>query len=77
MKEGSRIEAWIASLNPDDSVVTCPMVKGEVLFGIAKLPTDKRKAELEEAGGWFLAALPCVPVPEEAAGYYAGVKLTR
>jgi predicted nucleic acid-binding protein len=48
-----------------------------VLFGIAKLPAGKRRAELEETGSHLLAALRCEPVAEEAAGFCAAVKLAR
>jgi len=48
-----------------------------VLFGIAKLPEGRRRAELKEAGRQFLAASPCEPIPERAGDFYAAVKLAR
>ena len=58
-------------------MVTCPIVRGEVLFGIARLPAGKRRTELEEAGRQFLAVFRCEPVPEQAGDLYAAVKLAR
>jgi predicted nucleic acid-binding protein len=77
MRAASRIENWMAGLDQADRVVTCTIVRGEILFGIAKLPAGRRRAELEETGHQFLAALRCEPIPEEAADRYATLKLTR
>jgi predicted nucleic acid-binding protein len=58
-------------------VVTCTISRGEILFGIARLPSGRRRTELEEAGRQFLAAVRCEPVPERAGDFYATVKLAR
>ena len=71
------METWIAGLDPTDRLVTCTIVRGEILFGIAKLPEGKRRVELEETGEQFLAALRCEPVPQRAGDFYATVKLAR
>jgi predicted nucleic acid-binding protein len=67
----------MASLDDDDRVVICTIVRGEVLFGIARLPVGRRRAELEETGQQFLDAFRCEPVPERAGDFYAVVKLVR
>jgi predicted nucleic acid-binding protein len=77
MRAAPRIENWMAGLDQGDRVVTCTIVRGEVLFGIARLPAGRRRAELEEAGDQFLAALRCEPIPERAGDHYATVKLAR
>jgi len=64
-------------LDPGDSVVTCTIVRGEILFGISRLPEGRRRAELEQAGHQFLAAFRCEPVPERAGDIYAAIKLAR
>jgi hypothetical protein len=38
MRGAPRIENWMAGLDASDRVVTYPIVRGEVLFGIARLP---------------------------------------
>jgi predicted nucleic acid-binding protein len=77
MRAAPRIENWMAGLDADDRVVTCTIVRGEVLFGIGKLPEGRRRAELEQTGHEFLASLRCEPVPEQAGDFYAAVKLAR
>jgi predicted nucleic acid-binding protein len=69
MRASPRIESWMAGLDQGDVVVTCTIVRGEVLFGIARLP--------EESGRRFLAVLHCEPIPERAGDFYAAVKLAR
>ena len=67
----------MAGLDRGDRVVTCTIVRGEILFGIARLPPGRRRTELEETGRQFLAIVRCEPVPERAADFYAAVKLAR
>lgn len=77
MRAAPRIETWMARLDPEDRVVICTIVRGEILFGIARLPAGRRRLELEETGRQFLAAFRCEPVPERAGDFYAAVKLAR
>ncbi len=67
----------MAGLDRDDRVVTCAIVRGEVLFGIARLPPGRRRTELEETGRLLLDSVHCEPVPKRAGDFYASVKLTR
>ena len=77
MRADTRIENWISTLDRGDRVVTCTIVRGEILFGIARLPEGRRRAELEESGYQFLNVIRCEPVPEHAANFYADLKLAR
>jgi predicted nucleic acid-binding protein len=77
MRAHPRIENWMAKLDPADRVVTCSIVRGEILSGIARLPPGGRRDELEESGQQFLAAFRCEPVPERAGDFYASIKLAR
>jgi len=77
MTSPARIEDWMAGLDPGDHVVTCTVVRGEVLFGIAKLPNGKRRTYLEEASRRCFAAVPCEPIPAAAGDLYADLKLAR
>jgi predicted nucleic acid-binding protein len=77
MRAAPRIENWMAGLDRSDRVVTCTIARGEILFGIARLPAGRRRTELEETGRQFLAVFRCEPVPERAADFYAAVKLAR
>jgi predicted nucleic acid-binding protein len=66
MRSAPRMENWMAGLGEDDRVVTCTIVRGEVLFGIGKLPEGRRRTELEQTGHQFLESMRCEPVPERA-----------
>jgi len=57
MRASPRMEAWMAGLDEGDRVVTCTIVRGEILFGIGKLPEGKRRTELEQTGERFLDVL--------------------
>jgi predicted nucleic acid-binding protein len=75
MRASPRIEGWIASLATVDRDIACTIVRGEILFGIARLPKGKRRTELEETSLQFLSAFRCEPIPERAADFYADLKL--
>lgn len=77
MRAHTRIENWISGLDADDLVVTCTIVRGETLFGIARLPEGRRRSELEETCGEVFSAMSCEPITERAADFYASVKLSR
>jgi predicted nucleic acid-binding protein len=77
MRAAPRIENWMAGLEEDDRVVTCAIVRGEILFGIGKLPEGRRRLELEQTGHQFLTSMRCEAVPERAGDFYAAVKLAR
>jgi predicted nucleic acid-binding protein len=66
MRKRPEIRARLSSLGPSDSVITCPIVRGEILFGIEKLPDGRRRQELAALAGSVLAAIPCESVPEAA-----------
>jgi predicted nucleic acid-binding protein len=77
MRAAPRVENWMAGLDRSDRVVTCTIVRGEILFGISRLPEGRHRAELEQTGHQFLTAFPCEPVPERAGDLYAAIKLAR
>lgn len=77
MKADAQAENWMASLTEDDRIVTCTIVRGEILFGISRLPVGTRRAELERLGQRFLDMFHCEPVPAQAAEFYAAVKNAR
>ena len=67
----------MAGWNEADEIVTCTIVRGEILFGISRLPEGKRRAELEQAGRQFLDAFRCESIPEGAGDVYAAIKTAR
>ena len=77
MRGDTRIESWMAGLDQADRVVTCAIVRGEILFGIGRLAPGQRRTELEGIGRQFLAAMRCEPIPERAADFYAALKVAN
>jgi len=67
----------MAGLAPDDRILTCPIVRGEILFGIARLPPGARREELTHLGLRFLDTFHCEAIPRQAGDIYAAVKLAR
>ena len=75
MAHAPHVVAHFDSLSDaDDYVFTCTIVKGEILFGIERLPTGRRRQSLENQVVNLFAGLPCLAIPEETADYYAEMK---
>ncbi len=77
MRGHPKIDARLAELDPDDTVVTSVVTRGEVLHGLARLPSGKRRKALEAKAAGLFAQLSCEPVPVAAAEHYADIKLVR
>jgi predicted nucleic acid-binding protein len=77
MREDPRMASWLSSVPPDHRVVTCIIVRGEILFGLGRLPQGQRRAGLEAKAERVFAAVPCEPVPPVAGDLYAKVKLAQ
>ncbi len=74
MRADSGTAAWLATVGPDDQVVTCTIARGEILFGVERLAPGRRRTELATKAAGIFAALPCEPVPAAAGDIYAMVK---
>lgn len=77
MREHPKMDAQLGSVSSTDRVAIWSVVRGEILYGMERLPQSKRRRELEVKAAKLFAALPCEPVPEAAGDYYARTKLTR
>jgi tRNA(fMet)-specific endonuclease VapC len=51
-------------------IVTCAIVRGEVRYGLERLPVGKRRANLEAKPSAVFAALPIEPITAAAADLY-------
>lgn len=75
MAHAPRVIAHFDSLSaPNDYLFTCTIVRGEILFGIQRLPIGHRRQVLENQAINLFEGLPCLAVPKEAADYYAPMK---
>jgi predicted nucleic acid-binding protein len=77
MREHPKMDAHLASASAAERVIICSVVRGEIRYGIERLPQGRRRQELEAKATKLFAILPCQPVPEAAGDHYATVKLTR
>ena len=74
MRADTAMAIWLSSVGSDDRVVSCAIARGEILFGIERLASGRRRTELEGKAAKIFAALPCEPVPFTAGDLYATVK---
>ena len=77
MREDTEIARWLQSVRDDDHIVTCTIVRGEVMFGIKRITQGRRRDELQTKALKLFTALPCEAVPSDAADHYADLKLNR
>jgi predicted nucleic acid-binding protein len=71
IRSDPRMAEWVSLLRDDDRLVTCTIVRGEILFGIARLALGRRRVELEQKADKLFAVTPCEPIPVFAADVYA------
>ena len=77
MRKHPRVEAQLAALGPNDQVVICPIVRGEILYGLARLPPGRRLEDLTQQAAPLFATIGCEIVPESAGDAYARIKRAR
>jgi tRNA(fMet)-specific endonuclease VapC len=77
MREHPALDKHLASVAETDLVSICPVVRGEILFGLGKLEPGKRRVELEAKAAQLFSILHCEPVTSTSADNYARVKIAR
>ena len=75
MKDAPAVKGRLKSLSESDYLFTCPIVKGEILFGIVRLPAGKKQRDLLQKANELFAQIPCDPIPENVADFYAKIKV--
>ena len=55
-------------------MVTCAIVRGEVRYGLERLPAGKRRTNLENKARTVFATLPIEPVTTAAADIYGTIR---
>ena len=74
MRRSPNLERRIRSIVTSDRVAVSTIVRGEVLYGIERLPTGKRKSDLRAEADDVFASIPSESVPDGAADVYAALK---
>lgn len=77
MREETGLASWFSSLNVQDRVMICTITRGEILFGLERLPQGRRRTELEAKAKSVLVSLPCEAIPPEAGDLYAYMKVAQ
>ncbi len=67
----------LAELPEDDTALICTIVRGEILFGLDRMPNGRKKDTLLRNASKYLGGLPCEPLREGMANRYAKLKLSR
>lgn len=74
MRQNPKVRAHLASLQASDQVRTCTIVRGEILFGIRRLPSGQRQQNLLRQAEAILAVVTCETIPVSVAEKYADIK---
>ena len=74
LRQLPKVHEKVASLIPTDRLVMCSIVRGEVIYGLERLPHGRKRQDLEAKVTELFGTLPCEPVPEAAGDHYARIK---
>src|SRR5437588_544900 len=77
MREHPALAARLAAASAADRVVTCAIVRGEILHGLARLASGKRRAALEAKASAIFSVIPCESITLSVAEHYARIKITQ
>jgi tRNA(fMet)-specific endonuclease VapC len=76
MQPNANVDARLAALAGNDRAVICPIVRGEILYGVERLPAGKRKDDFRNKANRIFGSLVCVPLPGAIGDVYAQVRLS-
>ena len=77
MDQHPRLSDRAARVTPPDSVAACSVVRGEVLFGIERLPAGRRRDVLARRAAAVFGSLAAEHVPYAAGADYSRLKHAR
>lgn len=77
MREHSKVHENLSNISSTDRVIICPIVRGEILYGIERLGIGRRRSELGSKASHLFASISCEPIPASAGDHYANIKQTR
>jgi predicted nucleic acid-binding protein len=75
MREDPRVVQHLAATPVTDRVAICTTVRGEILFGIERLPQGKRRTYLSDKASQLFAVVACEVISELAGDHYARIKV--
>ncbi|MGH9851800.1 MAG: type II toxin-antitoxin system VapC family toxin [Blastocatellia bacterium] len=75
MRANSNVDIRLKGCSATDQVIICPIVRGEILFGIERLPAGKRRQRLHSIANLLFSKIPCEAIPESVGDHYSTIKL--
>ena len=64
----------LATVSSGDRVCVCPIVIGEILFGLLRMPPGKKRDGLERNAKGLFTRIPYEPFSSDVAEHYARIK---
>lgn len=74
MRRAPKVRSRIANLSANDRAVICTITRGEILYGLTRLPLGKRRQDLEADVTRLFSQVDCVSVAEVVGDRYATIK---
>ncbi|MGD0542130.1 MAG: PIN domain-containing protein [Tepidisphaeraceae bacterium] len=74
MRQNAKVMAQLALVGPPDELRICTIVRGEILFGIDRLPPGKKQNDLRERASSVFAYVDCQPIPPSSATKYSQIR---
>lgn len=74
MERRPEVLARLESLESADRVAICTVVRGEILYGLERMPPGRRRREGERAAAELFDVLACEELSEPVADVYARIK---
>src|ERR1700722_9449042 len=75
MRDDAKVAAKFAQSAVSDRVVICPVTKGEVLYGIDRLPIGKKRDKFKILADAIFAPTPSEPISDDAADRCAQLRM--
>jgi Predicted nucleic acid-binding protein, contains PIN domain len=76
MGQNEKATARLDNIHATDRVIICPIVLGEIRYGIGRLPSGKKRTELEVRAAQMFSLIPCESLTETMSEHYAALKIT-
>ena len=72
--EDPQFEKRLGMLSPADRIVICPVVRGEIMYGLERMPEGRRKQDLTAKVICLMSVIPCESIPPSAGDHYGRLK---
>ena len=74
MDEHPRAVARAEAVAQGDRIVICTIVRGEIKYGLERMPEGRKRRDFETKAGNLFAKIACEPIPMDVADVYARIK---